>query len=451
VKAGHVHLVGIGGIGMSAIARVLLARGVAVSGSDQSRTPLTEALSHEGARVFQGHRAENVGADVELVVMTSAVGDDNPEIEAAAHRGIRVVKRREFLAELTEGYRTVAIAGSHGKSTTTALIGLMLVDCGMDPTLIVGGIVTELGSNAREGNGEYFVIEADEYGLAFLGLNPHIAVVTNVDYDHPDLFPTLGDYRQAFVDFVGQVQPQGHVVACGDNEGARRIASSAKAAVTTYGLGESNVWRADGSNPNSKGGSDFKVFKHGQALGEASTRIGGPHNVANALGAIAAANIAGVPFASAVGTLERFGGVGRRFQNRGEWKGIALVDDYAHHPSEIRATLAAARELYGNREIWAVFQPHTYSRTKAMLDEFSRAFDSADHVIITEIYPAREEDTLGMSGIDIVTRMNHGDARFIAGLDDAASYLTGRLASGDVLITLGAGDVNRIMLSFAGM
>jgi UDP-N-acetylmuramate--alanine ligase len=317
--------------------------------------------------------------------------------------------------------------------------------------VVVGGIVPEFGSNARAGSGEYFVIEADEYDFAFLGLNPNIAVVTNVDYDHPDLFLTRADYRQAFVEFARRLHDDGTLIVCGDDGGARVVAASAKAPAVTYGFEESNNWRAVGTRPNSAGGNDFQVLGSGQVLGEISTRIPGRHNVANALGALAAADAAGVPIASAIQTLARFGGVARRFQVCGEWKGVVIVDDYAHHPSEIRATLAAARERFGEREVWAVFQPHTFSRTRAFLDEFGRAFDGADHVIITEVYAARERTSLGISGSDILARMKHRDARFIPTLDEVVSYLAERLRPGNVVITLGAGDVNRLVFRLAEM
>jgi UDP-N-acetylmuramate--alanine ligase len=444
VNAKHVHFVGIGGIGLSAIARVLLARGVRVSGSDPAITPITEALTGAGAQIYQAHTAENISSDTDLVVITSAVGGDNPEVEAARARSIRVIKRRELLGELAEGYRTIAIAGSHGKTTTTALIGLMLADAGLDPTVIVGGIVPEFGSNARTGDGEYLVIEADEYDHAFLGLRPDIAVITNIDFDHPDIFPTRKDYRQAFADFAGRVRAEGTLIVCGDDDGASALATGLERMVVRYGIAEFNDWRAVGVRANAGAGNEFQVLKLGEGYGEVRTRIPGRHNVLNALGALAAAHHAGVAFGSARATLERFGGVQRRFQVRGHSRGVTMVDDYAHHPSEIRATLAAARERFGERELWAVFQPHTFSRTRALLDEFAHAFDAADHAIITEVYAAREHESLGVSGNDIVARMMHRDARFIPTLDEVVVFLSMQVAPGSVVISLGAGDVNQV-------
>lgn len=428
-----------------------MAQGLQVSGSDKTSSPVTDALTEEGAKIYTGHRAENLSPDVDLVVVTSAVGYPNPEVEAAKARGIRVIKRREFLGELTEGYRTIAVAGSHGKTTTTALIGLMLADGGLDPVVVVGGIVPEFGGNTRTGKGEYFVIEADEYDYAFLGLRPYIGLVTNVDYDHPDMFHSQEEYRSAFGEFASRVRGDGALILCGDDKGIHELAARSRAPAVTYGLGESNTWRAEEITPRDDGGSDFRVMNSGKTLGEMRIRLPGRHNVANAVGALAASDCVGVKRESARSAMERFGGVGRRFQILGDWNGVTLVDDYAHHPSEIRATLAAARERFVGRELWAVFQPHTFSRTRALLDGFASAFGSADHVIVTEIYAAREHDTLGMSGRDIVESMNHRDARFIPSLDRAMTFVTENVKPGSVLITLGAGDVNKLVTSLTEM
>ncbi len=450
-NASHIHLVGIGGIGLSAIARVLLGRGYRVSGSDQAPTAITEALAREGATIYSGQRAENVSADTALVVFTSAASADNPEVAAAQARGIRVVKRREFLGELTAGYKTIAVAGSHGKTTTTALIALLLIDAGFDPTVIVGGIVPEFGANARAGKGKYFVIEADEYDYAFLGLSPHIAVITNVDYDHPDIFRTRGEYQNAFLEFAKQVIPDGTVIVCGDDADANAVSEFITARAVRYGLGAANDWRAVGIQPNAQGGSDFDAMKGNRSLVKIRTRIPGQHNVLNALAALATAEQVGVPIDSTRATLEKFRGASRRFELRGETDGVAIVDDYAHHPAEIRATLAAARERFDGRELWAIFQPHTFSRTRALLDEFVGAFDDADHVIVTEIYASRERDDLGVSGRDIVERMRYRDARFIPTLDEAIEFLGREVKPGAVVLTLGAGDVNRVGEALIGL
>jgi len=439
----HIHIVGIGGIGLSAIARVLLARGVQVSGSDQTASPLTDELARLGARVSIGHRAENVG-EVDLVLVTSAVADENPEIVAARRRGIRVVGRSDFFAELTAGKKTLAVAGTHGKTTTTAMIATILTNAGFDPDAVIGGIVPEWGSNARAGQGDYFVIEADEYARAFLGLRPYVAVITSIEMDHPDVYRDVDDVARAFREFARLVPREGVVIGWGDSPRVMAQLQPLDSRVQRYGFDAANDWRARDLVPNARGGSDFVVWRGEEKLGEWSLAVPGRHNVLNALAAITVADAVGVDLNSARATLENFRGVARRFEIKGEFRGVTIVDDYAHHPTEIRATLAAARARFPARPIWAVFQPHTFSRTAALLDEFADAFADAEHVIVTEIYAARERAVEGTSGAQIVARMTHRDARFIATLEAAAEFLRERLRAGEILVTLGAGDVNRV-------
>jgi UDP-N-acetylmuramate--alanine ligase len=440
----RVHLVGIGGIGLSAIARVLIAKGVVVSGSDLHRSPLTDELTRLGAKIFIGHRAENVG-QVDVVLVTSAARDDNPEILAAQRHGIRIVKRYGFFPELISGKTTIAVAGTHGKTTTTGLIATILVDAGLDPDVIVGGIVPELNGNARAGNGEYFVIEADEYDRAFLGLQPKIEVITSIEMDHPDIYRDIDEVAKAFREFMANIPHEGQVFGCGDAERVNReLDTLDERLVTRYGFNANNDWRAADVRVNSIGGSDFNVWNGGKQLGEFVVRIPGRHNVMNALAAIAVADRVGIDLVSVRESLRRFRGAARRFQVRGEFQKVTVIDDYAHHPTEIQATLAAARAGYPGREIWAVFQPHTFSRTVALQADFARAFGDADHVIITEIYAAREPEAGNISGREIVDLMDHPDARFIPDLDAGVKFLAQHLHSGDVLLTLGAGDVYRV-------
>ena len=443
MTARRIHLVGIGGIGLSAIARVLIARGDLVSGSDLKASPLTDELTKLGAQIFIGHRAENIG-DAELILVTSAAPEDNPEISAARARGIRVVKRSDFFPELSTGKTTIAVAGTHGKTTTTGMIAMILVEAGFDPDVIVGGIIPELNGNARAGQGLYFIVEADEYDRAFLGLRPMIEVVTNIEMDHPDIFSNVDEVVQAFRDFIALPPLYGLIVGCGDSQLVTRELEHARARTARYGFAVENDWSASAVRLNTEGGSDFTVWHGEERIGDFRLRIPGKHNVLNALAAIIVAHHLGVDLNAARQTLRHFHGAARRFEVHAEVDGIAIVDDYAHHPSEIRATLAAARQRFGGRNLWAVFQPHTYSRTQALLAEFANAFADADHVIVTEIFAAREHDSRGVSGAQIVARMNHRDARFIATLDECAAFLRGQLKAGDVLITLGAGDVNRI-------
>jgi len=439
----RVHIVGIGGIGLSAIARVLLARGAQVSGSDLNASPITEELAKLGAKIFIGHRAENVG-EVDLVLVTSAAPADNPEIVQAARRGIRIGKRYDFFPELTAGKTTIAVAGTHGKTTTTGMIATILVDADLDPDVIVGGIIPELNGNARAGRGRYFVIEADEYGSAFLGLRPAVAIVTSIEMDHPDIFRDVDAVAQAFREFMALVPRDGLIVGCGDSERVARELQSAAAQTIQYGFGEPNDWRATGIRLNADGGSDFTVLRGRELIGEFGLRIPGEHNVLNALAALVVADRVGIDVSRARESLRRFRGAARRFEVKGEFGGVTIIDDYAHHPSEIRATLAAARARYAGRKTWAVFQPHTFSRTRALLDDFANAFGDADHVIVTEIFAARERDAQGVSGKQIVERIIHPDARFIAALDATAEFLAQHLHAGEVLITLGAGDIYRV-------
>ncbi len=445
MKDDRVHLIGIGGIGLSAIAKVLLEEGYRVSGSDLKLSPITAALADLGAVVYQGHRAENVG-QADLVIVSSAIPADNPEAAAARERGIPVVKRDWMLGRMMQGRFGIAVAGSHGKTTITALIALCLTEAGLDPTFIVGGILENLGTNAKAGRGEHFVVEADEYDRTFLGLRPRIAVVTNIEMDHPDCYPELDDLVEAFRGFVHLVPADGCVVGCGDEARTRGVLRELRGAeglgadVVTYGLGEGVDWQAADIRANELGGHDFVALHDGQAVGEFTLRIPGLHNVQNALAVLAVAHRLGLPLADVRETLRGFRGVQRRFEVKGEVNGIIVIDDYAHHPTQIRTTLRAARERYPQRTIWAVFQPHTYSRTKALLSEFAASFADADHVVVTDIYAAREDDDLGVSASHIVARTKHPDVRYIPGLDEAADYLLDHLKSGDVLITLGAGD-----------
>lgn len=443
VAARRIHLVGIGGIGLSAIAKILLAQGVAVSGSDLKASPLTDELEKLGAKIFIGHRTENVG-DVDLVLITSAAHADNVEVVEAKQRGIRVEKRYEFFPELAQGKKVIAVAGTHGKTTTTGMIGAILTRAGLDPSVIVGGMVPELNGNARAGRGEYFVIEADEYDRAFLGLTPRVAVVTAIELDHPDIYRDVAAVADAFRKFMSQVEPNGVIVGCGDDVRVAKELEGKKGKSVRYGFGTENEWRAIDLKRNGLGGNDFVVQYNQLPITNYSLRIPGKHNVLNALAAVAVAHELGIEPRIVQETLRDFRGAERRFQIIGEFDGITVIDDYAHHPTEVRATLAAARERYPNRALWAVFQPHTFTRTRALLEEFARSFEDADHVIVTEIFAARESDSLGISGRDVVARMSHRDARFIAQLGGALEYIAQNARAGEVVVTLGAGDVNQV-------
>lgn len=441
IHATRIHFVGIGGGGMSAIARVCLESGYRVSGSDQSSSPLATSLMDLGARVAVGHAAQNLG-DAELVVTSSAVSPDNVEVRAARDRGLPVLKRADLLGALMSGRQGVAVAGTHGKTTVTGLTAFILDRAGLDPTFIVGGVLVDYGANARAGHGAPFVVEADEYDRMFLGLRPTVEVVTNVEHDHPDHYPTLESMQEAFQAFTDLLPANGLLVACADNANALRLAERTRAAgkaAATYGL-KAGEWRAEAIQVNGAGGSDFLVVQNGQTLGLARNRLPGDHNVGNSLAALAAVAYFDVDFNTARNALAEYRGAGRRFEVKGEARGITVIDDYAHHPTEIRATLAAARKRFAGRPIWAMFQPHTYSRTRVLLSEFSAAFKDADHAIVTDIFRSREDPDPTVSAAEIVERMRHPDARHIPGLQNAADYLVANLKPGDVLLTLGAGD-----------
>jgi len=440
----HVHFVGIGGIGMSGIARVLLEEGYRVSGSDLRVSPLTEALVGLGGTVYEGHAAKNI-AGADLVVVSSAVPPHNPEVLAAQEAGIPVVGRAQILGQLVEGRYGVAVAGTHGKTTTSAMIALILERAGLDPTIIVGGVIPELGSNAKAGKGKYLVLEADEYQRTFLGFSPSVAVVTNIEMDHPDYFRDLEDIYQAYLEFVRLVSQEGKIFLCADDPVGERLQEEPHLAeITTYGLGPRARWRAADLAANAAGGSDFRVLASGRPRGEFGLRIPGRHNVNNGLAALAVSDYLGIDLMEAGKTLAQFRGVERRFEVKGEAAGVMVIDDYAHHPSQIKATLTAARERYPERRVWAVFQPHTYSRTKALWSEFAVSFGDADQVVVTDIYPARETDDLGVSSQELMATMNHPVAHYVGALSDVVTMLSQQLRDGDLLITLGAGDIYEV-------
>jgi len=437
----HIHLIGIGGAGLSAIARVLLEQGAKVSGSDLVISPVAEALARDGALVYQGHDAANVN-DADLVVVSSAVPEENVEVQAARAAGIAVLGRPAFLGRMMEGKQGVAVAGTHGKTTTTAMIATILLKAERDPTFIVGGVLADLETNARSGAGPLFVIEADEYDHTFLSLEPDLAVITNVEHDHPDCYPRFDDFRSAFESFAALVPEGGTLVVCADDPVAHAIglSQSEGKSVRFFGVGERAIWRAEEIRPNFAGGVDFLAVRGEETLGLMRLRLPGAHNAVNAMGALAAVDALGVPFRAAQTALTAFRGVARRFEVKGEAGGAVVIDDYAHHPTEIQATLQAARERFPERRIWAVWQPHTYSRTRQLLTEFAASFHDADRVVVLPIYPARETDTLGVSAGDVADAVDYVETDVAESLDDAVERLKRAVGSNDVVLTMGAGD-----------
>ncbi|MGB9722861.1 MAG: UDP-N-acetylmuramate--L-alanine ligase [Chloroflexia bacterium] len=440
------HLVGIGGVGMSAIARVLLERGHPVSGSDLRDSPTLRSLAARGARVYLGHSPEHVPAEG-IVVVTSAAPPDNPEVLEARRRGLPVWSRAEMLRRLCAGRRCLAVSGIHGKTTTTALLAFLLRAAGKDPSFIIGGEVPELGGNGHAGSGPHLVLEADEYDRTFLALRPDVAVVTNVEWEHVDCYPDPRSIYEAFAEFLARVPGDGAIFLCQDDAGAREVGAGLpyprpSARIFTYGLAPEADWRAD-EVALGRVETTFTLLHAGRRLGRFRLRIPGEHNVRNALAALAVALGEGVSLETAGEVLADFAGVQRRFQEVGTAGGVTVVDDYAHHPSEVRATLAAARQRFPERRLAVVFQPHTYSRTRAFARDLAAALSPADLVLVTGIYAARESDPGDVSGREIVALLP-SPAGYAATLEEALGWLAERLRPGDVLLTLGAGDITTL-------
>lgn len=437
---GNFHLVGIGGAGMSAIAQLLLGRGYPVSGSDLRDSPTLRELAARGARIYLGHSPEHV-PESGIVVVTSAAPPDNPEVLEARRRGLPVWSRAEMLRHLCAGRRCLAVSGIHGKTTTTALLALLLRAAGYDPSFIIGGEVPELGGNGHAGSGPHLVLEADEYDRTFLGLRPAVAVVTNVEWEHVDCYPDPKAVREAFAAFIARVPADGAVFLCQDDPGVRELPRPA-ALTFTYGLSQEALWRAD-EVMLGPAETAFTLFHLGRPLGRFRMRIPGEHNVRNALAALAVASWEGVSLETAGEVLASFAGVRRRFQEIGTAGGITVVDDYAHHPSEVASTLEAARQRFPGRRLAVVFQPHTYSRTRAFAQRFAAALAMADLVLVTEVYAARENDPGDVSGREIAALLPP-PAGYVPTLEEALPWLEKHLRPGDVLLTMGAGDITTL-------
>ncbi len=447
----RIHLVGIGGAGLSAIAAVLLDMGMQVSGSDRQSSATTQRLIERGATVFIGQNAENLtGLAVErrpdVVLISSAVDAQNPERCAAEALGLPVVKRDSFLPALLAQRRLIAVAGSHGKTTTTAMIVQVLRAGGVACGYIIGSEVPHFGSGAA-GTAPEFVLEADEYDRMFLGLRPSIAVITNVEWDHPDCYPTPASFRRAFMQFIETVDREGLIVACADDEGVRQVLAYAPTRgprSITYGLNEGVDLRAINVRTLPGLGVEADLVWWHAPEGKLEIAAPGVHNVRNALAALAVGVSCEVSIDHALAALREYRGSARRFEWKGEAGGVTVIDDYAHHPTEVEVTLAAARRRYPERRIWAVFQPHTYSRTRHMLYRMGESFEAADQVIVTDIYAAREVDDGSVHARELVAASAHHAIQYIGALRDAADYLAAHVAPGDVVITLGAGDGNKI-------
>lgn len=440
----HIHFIGIGGTGLSAIARVLLEKGYMVSGSDREASDLFKAVKAAGAVTFVGHAAEQI-AGADLVIRSSAIPDDNPEVLAARSHGIPVIKRAEFLQELTAGKDTIAVAGSHGKTTTTAMLIWVFEQLGQDPSFIVGGVMNQLDCNAHAGTGSVFIIEADEYDNMFLGLSPKIAVVTNIDYDHPDFFPTEASYLSAYSNFINCIQPGGTAIYCSDDQLTRTLHETSTAKnihFMRYGTTSEADYQAEQISLHA-GHPQFNLIcrkgEETQHFGTVKLNLTGHHNVLNATATLAVIHQMGLPVDEAKHALSLFSGVGRRFEILGTVQGITIIDDYGHHPTQLAATLMAARASYPGRRLWAVWQPHTYSRTMALEQDYLHALDLADKVLVLSIYSAREEDP-GYSAEKIAQGLSKEKAEYCSDFETATAHLSANLQEDDVLILFSAGD-----------
>ena len=439
-----IHFVGIGGIGMSGIAELLLNQGYRVSGSDLRESDTTRRLVELGGEIVIGHKAENI-VECDVVVTSTAVKADNPEVVEAHRQHVAVIPRAEMLAELMRMKYGIAVAGTHGKTTTTSMMSLVLHHAGIDPTAVIGGKLDAFGSNAKLGRGKFLVAEADESDGSFMHLTPTIAVVTNIDADHLDFYSGLDEIKQIFIDFINKVPFYGRAVLCLDDPNVQDILPEVKKRYLTYGFSSQADFHA-ADVQHRQGRTSFTAYFQGEELGRISFRMPGRHNVLNALAVIAVAQELGVPFQTIIGGFRNFGGLQRRFQLRDEVNGVMIIDDYGHHPAEIKATLAAAKSGWKKRVI-AVFQPHRYSRTEALFEEFLTAFYQADQLLVTDVYAAGEEPIAGATGEALaqgIIEHGHKETYYRSSFEEITELLAELVEPGDLVVTLGAGNINQV-------
>lgn len=444
-KIKNIHFIGIGGAGMSALAYVMIKRGYHVSGSDAKPGYMATKLAKEGALVFIGHAACQIER-AEVVVVSTAIHPDNPELVEAHRRQVPVIHRSDVLAYLMNKHKGIAVAGAHGKTTTSSMLSCITSDCGLDPTIVVGGIVNNLGSNAANGKSDYVVAEADESDGSFLKFNPYIAVVTNIEDDHLDHYGSQENIQKAFAQFVSQIKDEGCAVLCYDNDRVRTIGEATDKKVISYGIDSQDADYQARNIIYGTDGTHFDVVYQVETIGQGHLIIPGRHNVLNSLGAIAAARELGLPLPDILASLEKFSGAKRRFETKGKVDGIWVVDDYAHHPTEIMATLKAARQTHPERLI-VVFQPHRYTRTQLLLDEFAVAFKDADRLIVTDIYAASEDPIPGVTGemlADKVRTTTGQEVEYMADQPTILDHLEHEAQSGDLIMTIGAGDIYKL-------
>lgn len=439
----HIHFIGIGGISMSGLTEILLKEGFTVSGSDTKESPLTKKLESEGAHIIYGQKAENITPGIGCVVYTAAISRGNPELIEAVAQKIPMLTRAELLGQLMKNYDTpIAVSGTHGKTTTTSMISHILLEADLDPTISVGGILKAIGGNIRVGNSGTFITEACEYTNSFLNFFPKISVILNIEEDHLDFFKDLEDIRHSFRQFTSLLPEDGTLVINGEIKDHQEIYQGLPCRVVTYGPGADYDYSATDISYDENGHVSFDLLRHGEYADHIVLSVTGDHNVSNALSAIAVADLLDIPMDVTKKGLFSFTGTDRRFEYKGEWNGVTIVDDYAHHPTEIEATLKAAQHSPHNA-VWCVFQPHTYTRTKAFFHEFAEALSHADHLVLADIYAARETDTLGISSKDLADEAAKlgTDTHYFPDFEQIEAFLKENCRPGDLLITMGAGDV----------
>ena len=436
----NIHCIGIGGVGVSAIAEILLSRGYNVSGSDMKQSDLTDRLAADGVKVYIGHSAENV-EDAELIVYSAAIAEENPEVIRAREKNIPLASRAEVLGVLMDDFKnSIAICGTHGKTTTTSMVSLILDHAKLDPTILVGGNLAEIGGNVRVGQSEFFVTEACEYRDSFLQLRPRIEVILNIDSDHLDYFKDIDHIVRSFDQFAKAVPSDGIIVAYDANPFVNQVIKDIPGAIT-FGYNENCTYHIANVSFDADGRGSFDMYHQGASLGKVNLQMPGEHNILNAVAAFACCHQLGVAPETIIDTLDKFTGTQRRFDIQGKTKGgVKVIDDYAHHPTEIRATLSAAKNIHHNK-LWCLFQPHTYTRTKALFDEFVHQLRKPDVVVLAEIYAARERNTVGISSMDLQKQVP--GSVYCATLPKITAYLREIAQPGDVILTVGAGDIYR--------
>ncbi len=442
----HVHFIGIGGISMSGLAEILFEENFTISGSDSHESELTKNLEAKGIQIFYGQKASNIIPGIDLVVYTAAIRRDNPEFVAAEEKGLPMLSRAELLGQIMDNYEhSIAVAGTHGKTTTTSMISTILLEAKADPTISVGGILQAIHGNTRVGDSEVFITEACEYTNSFLNFRPKYSIILNVEAEHLDFFKDLDDIRHSFHQYASNTLSTGATIINGDIPNYQAIVEDLPQQIITYGLTDSSEYYPENVSFNEKACATFTAMHKGEALMEVSLNVPGMHNVSNALAAIALSAAMKLPKEAVLSGLDQFGGADRRFQYKGNIDGITIIDDYAHHPTEIRATLTAAKN-YPHKRLVLVFQPHTYSRTKAFLDDFADVLSLADVVVLADIYAAREKNTFGISSKDILTKLKErgSNAHYFPSFEEIEKFLLKNCVNGDLLITMGAGNVVEI-------